>query len=191
MLQLKSHFDTLYESQVWAYGTEPDPELIAALASLPRGRVLDLGGGQGRHCLPLARMGLEVEVVDISRYALREVTDAAAREGLEVSEVCCDVVCYEPSRQVQAVVAALLFHLPAEHLSVRVAERLGAALCEDGLFYLSLPGYDEDRVRLARRILDAAGCAGHRIDNHLVTRHERPRLPVPRRNETRAIGFKR
>jgi SAM-dependent methyltransferase len=191
MLQIKSHFDNLYESQGSAYGSQADPELIAALANLSRGIVLDLGGGQGRHCLPLARMGLDVEVVDVSPYALRQVTDAAAREGLRVSGVCCDVACYEPPRQVRAIVAALLFHLPAEYVSLRVAERIGSTLCDEGLFYLSLPGYDEKRVRLARRILDAAGCADHRVVNHLVTRRERPRLPVPRRNETRAFGFRR
>lgn len=191
MLQTRSHFDKLYESQGWAYGCQPDAELISAVAHLRSGIVLDLGGGQGRHCLPLARTGLEVEVVDISPTALRQVTGAADAQGLKVSGVCCDVACYEPPRQVQAILAALLFHLPPEHVSLRVADRLGSALGDEGLFYLSLPGHDEERVRFARRILDAAGCADHRVVNHLVTRRERPRLPVPRRNETRALGFRR
>ena len=191
MLDTTSHFNRLYESQGWAFGCQPDPELLAALAHVQSGRILDLGGGQGRHCLPLARMGLEVEVVDVSERALRQVTQDAAREGLEISGVCCDVIRYEPPPEVRAIVAALLFHLPAQHLSVRVAERLGSALYEGGLFYLSLPGFDEERVRFAGRILDAAGCVDHRVVNHLVTKRERPRLPVARRNETRAFGFKR
>jgi SAM-dependent methyltransferase len=191
MLQTRSHFDKLYESPGWAYGCQPDPELMSAVAHLRSGIVLDLGGGQGRHCLPLARKGLDVEVVDVSSNALRQVADAAAGKGLKVSGVCCDVACYEPPHQVRAIVAALLFHLPADYVSLRVAERLGSALCEGGLFYLSLPGHDEERVRFARRILEAAGCTDHRVVNHLVTRSERPRLPVPRRNETRALGFRR
>ncbi|MEX2552570.1 MAG: class I SAM-dependent methyltransferase [Actinomycetota bacterium] len=191
MLDTTSHFDRLYESQGRAFGCQPDPELLAALAHVQSGRVVDLGGGQGRHCLPLARMGLEVEVVDISERALRQVTQEATREGLEISGVCSDVVRYEPPSEVRAIVAALLLHLPAVHLSVRVAERLGSALGEGGLFYLSLPGFDEERVRFAGRILHSAGCVDHRVVNHVVTRRERPRLPVPRRNETRAVGFKR
>ncbi len=191
MLDTTAHFDRLYRSQEAAFGCETDCELMAALAGLPRGRVVDLGGGQGRHCLPMARMGFEIEVVDSSESALRQVLAGAALKGLDVSATCVDIAAYVPPPDLAAAIAALLFHLPAAHRSLRVAERIGAVLRPGGLFYLSLPGYDAERVRFAGRLLDAAGCATHEIVNHVVTRQDRPRLPVPRRNETRGLGFKR
>jgi hypothetical protein len=80
--------------------------------------------------------------------------------------------------------------VPARHASLQAAERLGSALKPGGLLYLSLPGFDERTCSLAAQVLAAAGCAGCRMLNHVVTRQERPRLPVPRRNETRAFGFR-
>jgi 2-polyprenyl-3-methyl-5-hydroxy-6-metoxy-1,4-benzoquinol methylase len=191
MLDTTAHFDRLYKTEAAAFGWEADSELMCAVAGLAGGRIVDLGGGQGRHCLPLARMGFEVEVVDCSEPALRQVLAEAALERLDVSGACVDVAAYVPPSDVAAVIAALLFHLPAPHRSLRVAECLGAVLRPGGLFYLSLPGYDRDRVRFAGKLLEAAGCSLDRIVNHIVTRGERPRLPVPRRNETRGFGFKR
>lgn len=191
MLDTAAHFDRLYRTEESAFGDQADFELMSALEGLPAGRVVDLGGGQGRHCLPMARMGFQVEVVDCSEAALRQLISQAAREGLDVSAACVDIAAYVPPSDVTAAVAALLFHLPAPHRSLRVAERVGSVLRPGGLFYVSLPGYDSERVRFAGRLLDAAGCGSHRIVNHPVTRRERPRLTVPRRNETRGLGFKR
>jgi trans-aconitate methyltransferase len=190
MLDTTAHFDRLYQSEGLAFGTEPDAELIEAVARVVPGRAIDLGGGQGRHCLPLARMGFQVELVDSSQRALREVLAASAAEGLEVSAVCTDVARYVPPREAQLVTATLLFHMLAPHVSLAIAARLGQCLQPGGLFYLSLPGHDDERVRFAARLLESAGCRNRQIANHVVTRAERPRLPIPRRNETRAFGIR-
>ena len=152
---------------------------------------MDLGGGQGRNCLPLARMGFEVVVVDSSPAALDQVAAAAAGEGLSITPTRCNALHYAPNRAGPPGGRRPAVPPPGRVLqpSSRRADR--PALVPGGLFYLSMPGFDACRVQLARRLLEAAGCGDSRIANHLVTRQERPRLAVPRRNETRAFGFKR
>lgn len=55
----------------FAYGKEPSPFLRENLALLPpRGKVLDLGMGEGRNAVFLATQGYEVTGVDFSQKAL-------------------------------------------------------------------------------------------------------------------------
>ncbi|MGQ0680718.1 MAG: class I SAM-dependent methyltransferase [Actinomycetota bacterium] len=185
-----AYFDQLYRQNEGAFGGAPDRELIDALYPLPPGRLLDLGGGQGRNCLPLARIGFEVTVVEASAAALEQVSRAAAAEALPLRVVNADYRFFVPDSGLHAAVASLILHLPPRHVSLRIARTTGRALASGGLFYLSFPGYSRERVELAHTLLDAAGCGRWRIQNHVVTRTERPRLSIPRRNETRAIGFK-
>jgi trans-aconitate methyltransferase len=184
------NYEQIYRDLAWAYGQTPDPELIEAVRELPGGRVLDLGGGQGRHALALAAMGFDVEVVDSASSGLDQMVAAARERGLAVRVTASDIGSYRPRAPIQVIVAALLFHIPPRWLSLGVAETVGGSLDPKGLFYLSLPGYTSETRDFALQLLAAAGCQPRWMIKHLVTKADRPRLPVPRRNETRALGVK-
>jgi trans-aconitate methyltransferase len=184
------NYEQIYRGLPWAYGQVPDPELVEAVRELPRGRVLDLGGGQGRHALALAEMGFEVEVVDSAFSGLDQMLAAAGGRGLTVHATVSDIAAYRPRTTIQVVVAALLFHIPPRWLSLGIAETVGRSLAPEGLFYLSLPGYTGQTREFALELLSAANCAPGWVTKHLVTKADRPRLPVPRRNETRALGVR-
>ena len=183
-------YEQLHRTSPWAYGERPDRQLTDALADVEAGPAVDLGGGQGRHALYLASLGFDVELVDLSEEALGQARRTAAQLELPLRTVRSNIAFYDPPAGLQAAVAALMFHVPAEHSSLQIASRLAAALNLGGLLYLSIPGYNKQSQHLAGRLLAAAKCEGQVI-NHLVTRQERPRLPVPRRHETRAFGFRR
>lgn len=181
-------YEEAYRARLWAYGDKPDPDLIKALVGLPRGKALDLGAGQGRHALALSALGFDVTVVDTSAEGLHQATAAAEERGLPIHVLQGDAAKYEPDDVFRVVVASLFLHIPARRTSLQIAKRIGAALASNGLFYLSFPGYTKETQTLARDLIEAAGCAEEWIVKHLVTRKERPRLQVPRRNETRALG---
>jgi trans-aconitate methyltransferase len=180
----------IYRSRTWAYSDKPDPELIRALVGFPRGRAIDLGGGQGRHALALAALGFDVVLVDSVAEGLHQASVAADERGLPLEVVQSDAAHYEPDGEVDLIVGALLFHLIAERTAKRIASRLGESLRRRGIFYMSLPGYNRDTVGFLRELVGAAGCNEDWIVKHLVTRKERPRLQVARRNESRALGRK-
>ena len=183
-------YEQLHRTTGWAYGEQPDDLLAEALAGIPPGPAVDLGGGQGRHALYLASRGFAVELVDLSDDALGQARRSAAELGLQVRTVRSNIAFYDPPSALQAVVAALVLHVPARHAALKTAEHVGRSMNQGALFYLTVPGFDEATRGLARDLLAAAGCEG-RVGKHVVTRAERPRLPVPRRNETRAVGFRR
>lgn len=183
-------YEQLHKDNPWAYGDRPDAELAAALNGVPAGPAVDLAGGQGRHALFLASRGFDVELVDLSEDALAQAAAAAAALGIPLRTVRSNLAFYDPPTRLRAAVAALALHVPARHAGLKAAARLGGALEPGGLLYLSLPGFTEQTRSLADDLLAAAGCEGP-VTCHVVTREERPRLPVPRRNETRAVGYRR
>ena len=65
----------------------PSLEILELLDRLPRrARVLDLGCGDGRNAIPLARAGHRVTAVDRSRWALSALRRNAVREGSSVED---------------------------------------------------------------------------------------------------------
>lgn len=79
-------YDTAYRASDRYFGEEPDEFLRAQLAGLDPGRtVLDLGMGQGRNALWLARRGFRVEGIEPSEPARALVAELAAQEGLKIA----------------------------------------------------------------------------------------------------------
>jgi 2-polyprenyl-3-methyl-5-hydroxy-6-metoxy-1,4-benzoquinol methylase len=183
-------YEALHETTEWAYGEQPDHHLVEALRGVAPGAAVDLGGGQGRHALYLASLGFDVELVDLSAAAVEQAQQTASAAGVPLRARCSNIAFYRPPPGLTVVVAALLFHVPARHASLEAAGAAGSAMAEGGLMYFSLPGFDAATQTLASDLLDAAGCEGA-VVKHVVTRQERPRLPVPRRNETRVVGYRR
>lgn len=183
-------YEEIYRSRIWAYSDKPDPEFIRALVNVPRGVALDIAGGQGRHALALAALGFDVTLVDAAPAGLHQAGVAAGEKGLSVHLVQADIATYEPVRDAIVICAALFFHIPARKASLKIASRLGQALGSKSLLYLSMPGYTSDTAVFASELIAAAGLKEEWIVKHLVTKKERPRLTVARRNETRALGVK-
>jgi tellurite methyltransferase len=58
---------------------------------LPRGHVLDIAMGKGRNAIYLARMGFDVEGVDISPEAVSDALEDARRVGLTIKAKVADL----------------------------------------------------------------------------------------------------
>ncbi len=64
---------------------EPYPELIRYFAGIrKKGKLLDIGCGQGRDAIALARMGFEVTGIDHSKVGIQQLNAVAKREGLSL-----------------------------------------------------------------------------------------------------------
>ena len=72
-------WDEKYAASELIWGAPPNPVVVEYAASLPHGRALDLGCGEGRHSLWLATRGWEVVGVDFSAVALDKARRIAAR----------------------------------------------------------------------------------------------------------------
>ncbi|WAL45798.1 SAM-dependent methyltransferase [Rhodococcus pyridinivorans] len=68
-----------YAASELIWGAPPNPVIVEHVASLPHGRALDLGCGEGRHSLWLATRGWEVVGIDFSEVALDKARRIAAQ----------------------------------------------------------------------------------------------------------------
>ena len=72
-------------------GFEPAQFLVENLGLLPGGQVLDLAIGNGRNAIYLAKMGYEVEGVDISLEAVNQAKKSAEEAGVVIKAEVVDL----------------------------------------------------------------------------------------------------
>jgi len=87
-------------NRVYTYDTTrlapyPNRFLAEVIQGHRPGRALDVGMGQGRNSLFLARLGWDVTGVDISDKAIELAHKEAARLGLQVKCVCADISAFD------------------------------------------------------------------------------------------------
>ena len=69
----------------------PAEFLVDNISLLPKGRVLDIAMGEGRNAVYLAKMGFEVEGVDISSEAVNVAVDSARKAGVIIRAQVVDL----------------------------------------------------------------------------------------------------
>lgn len=89
-LNMSASYDKYYQQED-LFG-KPYPELMAFFKEKKeRGKVLDLGCGQGRDLIPLAQMGFSVTGMDISKVGIAQMKRRAESLGLQVEALVCDI----------------------------------------------------------------------------------------------------
>jgi 2-polyprenyl-3-methyl-5-hydroxy-6-metoxy-1,4-benzoquinol methylase len=118
----------------------PFPELLAFFEHYDktRAQVLDLGCGQGRDALPIARMGHRVLGVDISKTGISQMLEEAEREHLDVAAEVADIVAYEPPGDYDVVVLDRVLHmLEDDGERLAVLEKAGSVTRSDGFVLIA------------------------------------------------------
>ena len=117
----REHWDQRYAADQVAFGIEPNVFVADVLGDSPPGRVLDMGCGQGRNAIWLAKRGHAVTAVDHSRVAIEQAEQRANHAGVEVAFVVADLMEWEPEPASYDVV--LLSYLQLERARREVAHQ--------------------------------------------------------------------
>ena len=136
-------WDERYATKELVWTAEPNRFLVETLADLPPGVALDLGAGEGRNSLWLARRGWDVTAVDFSAEAIRKGQAMQAEHAPEtvprMTWVVADLLSYVPVPHSSSAVVVMYIHLPgaARRSLVRAA---AAAVAVGGV--LLVVGHD-------------------------------------------------
>lgn len=95
-------------------------------------RVLDIGCGQGRDALFIARQGHSVVGVDISPSGIRDLIATATRENLSVQGVVADITVYKPEGKFDVILADRTLHMLCEEARLAVLQQLLDHVDTDG-----------------------------------------------------------
>lgn len=118
-LSVAEEWDRRYGAEERLFRAEPDESLVELASKLKPGTALDLGAGEGRNALWLARQGWEVTAVDVSEVALGRLGATATSEGLGVDTVTDDIHDYlrsasDSAQSFDLVVIAFVHPAPVE-----------------------------------------------------------------------------
>jgi uncharacterized protein (TIGR02246 family) len=83
----RSRFNNIYTASNGGFSTEPNALLVSTVQGLPKGTALDIGMGQGRNTLYLARQGWSVTGIDLSDLGIAQAKRAAQEAGLRINTV--------------------------------------------------------------------------------------------------------
>ncbi|HKE76816.1 MAG TPA: class I SAM-dependent methyltransferase [Acidimicrobiales bacterium] len=156
--QARAVYDAAVERYVEFVGTEVSPvtegpvdrAVLGAfgeiLAGGPRGRVADLGCGPGRVAAALARQGVDVIGIDVSRAMIEAAR--RAHPGIELAQGRLDGIPVRTGSLAGAVCWYSIIHTPPAGLGEVVAE-LGRVLVPGGRLLLGFQSGDGEAVHRA------------------------------------------
>jgi len=105
-------WDERYASDGCVWGAEPNRTVAEFAAQLEVGSAIDVGCGQGRNAIWLARQGHRVTALDLSPVAIEQAKAAAVRAGVDVEFRVADVSDWEPEGRTWDFVLLCYLQLP-------------------------------------------------------------------------------
>lgn len=132
-------YDEAYRNIENVFGVEPERILRDHIRFIDASRpVLDIGAGQGRNTLFLARRGFRVDAIDPSRVALETIEKRSQEEGLSIRSFACGFETFKPDAGDYSGVAAfgIIPLLTRESIAMMI-EKMGVWTGEGGLVFLT------------------------------------------------------
>lgn len=83
----RDFWESRYREREQTWSGRPNAALVDVVESMPPGRVLDLGSGEGGDSIWLALQGWVVTAVDVSATALSRARSAAEAAGVETDRI--------------------------------------------------------------------------------------------------------
>lgn len=107
-------WDRRYSDADRLWSAQANALLIEFVTGLAPGRALDIGAGEGRNSIWLAKAGWHVIALDVSEVGLARAAARAAEEGVELECVTGDWRDYAPGDPVDLVVISFMHPGPGE-----------------------------------------------------------------------------
>ncbi|MFX1577532.1 MAG: class I SAM-dependent methyltransferase [Promethearchaeota archaeon] len=171
-----------YQSVVKETGNEPDWTLMEYLPFISSDPVLDLAMGNGRNALFFAKMGFEVDCVDVSKTWVKKCRDYAKEENLKmrVYKARLQTVAIPPRRYSLIIASKILQLLRIVEIEA-IAEQIYAGLAKRGILYVRT--FSVEHVKRSEKIPQLEQVEPntyyspkHQQTYHYFTRDELPTL---------------
>lgn len=132
-------FDDEYSNNKEMFG-HPYKELQEYFINYPlRGKVLDLGCGQGRDSIFLASIGFEVTAVDSSEVGIKQMIDKAHEKGVEVEGIFSDVLKLQLDKKFDVILFDMLLHSFEKSVQFEILKKFSVCLNDNGVICIVYP----------------------------------------------------
>ncbi len=114
MTAKQARWDKRYAETDLVWSATPNKTVEELVTGLEPGRALDLGCGEGRNSIWLAKQGWQVDALDFSAVGLDKARQLALDQGVTVDWQQADVSALIPDHKYDLVLAVFLHTSPAE-----------------------------------------------------------------------------
>ena len=135
---------------------EPYPELIAFFTEYPRkGKVLDIGCGQGRDAIALARLGFSVTGIDNSKIGIDQMNQIGQKEDLNLVGQVGDIYNFNRFTEFDIVLLDSMFHFARKDKEneISLINRIVSEIRKGSLVVVCIQDTG-DKVRTLNRAID-------------------------------------
>lgn len=132
-------FDDAYKEKEEMYG-KPYQELQDYFEKLnPKSTILDLGCGQGRDALFLAKLGFDVTAVDISEVGVKQMLESAKGQDLYIEGIVADVLKLDIKKKYDVILFDMILHAFEESKQMEILKKYANNLHKNGLLCIVFP----------------------------------------------------
>jgi SAM-dependent methyltransferase len=124
-----------YNQPDYVYGTQPNDFLTSIADSIPRGKLLSLGEGEGRNAVYLAALGFDVTAVDSSDIGLEKARRLAVEKNVKLTTITADLGGYQIQTDGWDVIVSIFCHIPSA-IRVPLHQAVVRGLKPGGIFAL-------------------------------------------------------
>ncbi|MGK9475719.1 class I SAM-dependent methyltransferase [Melioribacter sp. OK-6-Me] len=140
---MKELWDRRYSSEEYIYGIEPNEFFKIQIATLPPGRILLLGEGEGRNAVYAAELGWGVEAVDFSQSGKLKAERLAAEKNVRINYIVSDLNKFQPAQDSYDAVGLFFVHFE-EDLRKHIHKNAIDALKKGGR--LIMEAFEKDQL---------------------------------------------
>ena len=143
----KEKYEKLYKEHECVFGLKPTPIVEKMMKYLASGRVIDLGAGEGRNSLFLAKKGFEATAIDNSKTAIDKLRKFTQEKKISVNTILGDIREFDIPQKQDAILAMLIFHHFSRPETILLIKKMKLATREGGLNVLNVITKEGDFYR--------------------------------------------
>ena len=161
--QQQERWNNVFASPDAAFNRKPNAFLLKSVQGMTPGTALEIGMGQGRNTIAIARLGWNVTGIDISDEGIRQALAEAKKQNVNIRAIMADADQFEYGNDVYDLIYATFEH----QIVTKNADKIISALKPGGTIVIE--GFQEDFSKEIGRPL------GHRV-NELPRAFDRLRI---------------
>lgn len=128
-----------YEKKKFYWGLKPDVILKQSLKYVRRGRAIDLGAGEGRNSIFLAKNGLIVEAIDADKRGLKKCKNLAEKYNLPIETKVYDIRDFKFKRDYYSLVVGInVFDFIKFSETKKIFNKIRTSLKNNGIFIFTV-----------------------------------------------------
>lgn len=132
-----------------------DYALLKFAHQVPKGPVLDLGGGDGRNALFFAQKAYDVKLIDGSQAAIQQCRKKVDGLKIKMEIEQHNIENYKiPPHRYTLIIASLLLQAFKFSIAKKIIDRMIQGVCSNGYIYVSVLSTDDSAFLKRKRELD-------------------------------------